>query len=184
MYLLTGMAVRCLYSVLVMHRRTDLWGPDGTILIFPWIHAWLTDFLALVFDPDRFLDERLKKYLTPNPFIFCPFNAGPRICLGQQVYIQTTHALFIPHQHFFFHFLVCLSWSYLLPCSSITGVHWICFRQISEPSTSCRMGRLWRFEGDWESLPRFASDYVRQGKYLFFLKKLPGVLLTCSFFFF
>jgi cytochrome P450 len=38
----------------------------------------------LKFDPDRFLDERLHKYLTPNPFIFCPFNAGPRICLGQQ----------------------------------------------------------------------------------------------------
>lgn len=37
------------------------------------------------FDPDRFIDYRLKKYLTPNPFIFLPFNAGPRICLGQQV---------------------------------------------------------------------------------------------------
>ncbi|KDR74320.1 hypothetical protein GALMADRAFT_250135 [Galerina marginata CBS 339.88] len=57
----------CLYSVINIHRRTDLWGPD-----------------ALEFDPDRFLDERLHKYLTPNPFIFCPFNAGPRICLGQQ----------------------------------------------------------------------------------------------------
>ncbi|KAJ3511197.1 hypothetical protein NLJ89_g4236 [Agrocybe chaxingu] len=56
-----------IYSVLYMHRRTDLWGPD-----------------ALTFDPDRFLDKRLHKYLTPNPFIFCPFNAGPRICLGQQ----------------------------------------------------------------------------------------------------
>jgi len=56
---------KCIYSVLIMHRRTDLWGPD-----------------ALVFDPDRFLDDRLHKYLTPNPFIFCPFNAGPRICLG------------------------------------------------------------------------------------------------------
>jgi len=50
-----------------MQRRTDLWGPD-----------------ALVFDPDRFLDDRVRKYLTPNPYIFCPFNAGPRICLGQQ----------------------------------------------------------------------------------------------------
>jgi hypothetical protein len=38
---------------------------------------------ALKFDPDRFLDERVK-FLTSNPFIFCPFNAGPRICLGQQ----------------------------------------------------------------------------------------------------
>lgn len=51
-----------------MHRREDLWGPD-----------------ALEFDPDRFIDSRVQKYLTPNPFIFLPFNAGPRICLGQQV---------------------------------------------------------------------------------------------------
>ncbi|KAI0344275.1 cytochrom P450 [Trametopsis cervina] len=58
---------RMLYSVFIMHRRKDLWGPD-----------------ALEFDPDRFLDERAAKYLTPNPFIFLPFNAGPRICLGQQ----------------------------------------------------------------------------------------------------
>ncbi|TRM61562.1 cytochrome P450 [Schizophyllum amplum] len=58
---------RCLYSVFLMHRRTDLWGPD-----------------AGKFDPDRFIDERLHKYLTNNPYIFVPFNAGPRICLGQQ----------------------------------------------------------------------------------------------------
>ncbi|KAJ3512958.1 hypothetical protein NLJ89_g3229 [Agrocybe chaxingu] len=58
---------RVAYSVMAMQRRKDLWGPD-----------------ALEFDPDRFLDSRLKKYLTPNPFIFLPFNAGPRICLGQQ----------------------------------------------------------------------------------------------------
>ncbi|KAI0369451.1 cytochrome P450 [Pilatotrama ljubarskyi] len=58
---------RCLYSVLLMHRRKDLWGPD-----------------AFKFDPDRFLDERVRKYLVPNPFIFLPFNPGPRICLGQQ----------------------------------------------------------------------------------------------------
>ncbi|KIK53185.1 hypothetical protein GYMLUDRAFT_49511 [Collybiopsis luxurians FD-317 M1] len=58
---------RVVYALFVMHRRTDLWGPD-----------------ALKFDPERFLDERVHKYLTPNPFIFLPFNAGPRICLGQQ----------------------------------------------------------------------------------------------------
>ncbi|KAF8126892.1 cytochrome P450 [Boletus edulis] len=55
------------YSVFLMHRRKDLWGPD-----------------AEAFDPDRFLDDRLHKYLIPQPFIFLPFNAGPRICLGQQ----------------------------------------------------------------------------------------------------
>ncbi|KAJ7721839.1 cytochrome P450 [Mycena maculata] len=55
------------FATIVMHRRTDLWGPD-----------------ALEFDPDRFLDQRLHKHLTPNPFIFLPFNPGPRICLGQQ----------------------------------------------------------------------------------------------------
>ncbi|KAI6119964.1 cytochrome P450 [Pisolithus croceorrhizus] len=54
------------FSVFLMHRRKDLWGPDADI-----------------FDPDRFVDERLK-YLTSNPYIFLPFNAGPRICLGQE----------------------------------------------------------------------------------------------------
>ncbi|KAJ1305082.1 hypothetical protein OPQ81_000122 [Rhizoctonia solani] len=58
---------RMTWSTLMMHRRKDLWGPD-----------------ADEFDPDRWLDDRLKKYVTPNPFIFVPFNAGPRICLGQQ----------------------------------------------------------------------------------------------------
>ena len=40
--------------------------------------------VAEAFDPDRFLDARVTKYLVANPFIFVPFNAGPRICLGQQ----------------------------------------------------------------------------------------------------
>lgn len=43
-----------------------------------------TVLIAHEFDPNRFLDERVKEYLVPNPFIFLPFNAGPRICLGQQ----------------------------------------------------------------------------------------------------
>ena len=48
---------------------------SSDVLTFPSAHE---------FDPDRFLDDRAKKYLVPNPFIFLPFNAGPRICLGQQ----------------------------------------------------------------------------------------------------
>ncbi|KZW04259.1 cytochrome P450 [Exidia glandulosa HHB12029] len=55
------------YAPWFIHRRKDLWGPD-----------------ADVFDPERFIDERVRTYLTANPFIFIPFNAGPRICLGQQ----------------------------------------------------------------------------------------------------
>ena len=89
-----------------MHRRTDLWGPDGM-----YDHnfslnttSWLIDspfnfYIALKFDPDRFLDYRVQKYLTPNPFIFCPFNAGPRICLGQQVY--KTHSYSFHKLNFF-----------------------------------------------------------------------------------
>ncbi|OBZ77093.1 hypothetical protein A0H81_03489 [Grifola frondosa] len=55
------------YSVFKMHRDPKHWGPD-----------------AEAFDPDRFLDSRMAKYFIQNPFIFLPFNGGPRICLGQQ----------------------------------------------------------------------------------------------------
>jgi len=66
-----------------MQRRTDLWGPDGMLSRVCNKHFTHTS-AAHTFDPDRFLDYRLKKYLAPNPYIFVPFNAGPRICLGQQ----------------------------------------------------------------------------------------------------
>jgi hypothetical protein len=79
----------------MMHRRKDLWGPDGQYInITPLITIFLTGYghISLItadqFDPDRFLDDRQRKYLTPNPFIFLPFNAGPRICLGQQVRLE------------------------------------------------------------------------------------------------
>ncbi|KAK0438217.1 cytochrome P450 [Armillaria borealis] len=72
-----------LFSTFLMHRRTDLWGPDGKIITLP-LPTLTPHPPALEFDPDRFLDSRLNKYLTPNPYIFIPFHAGPRICLGQQ----------------------------------------------------------------------------------------------------
>ncbi|OBZ76280.1 hypothetical protein A0H81_03455 [Grifola frondosa] len=40
--------------------------------------------IAEEFAPDQFLDSRIAKYFLQNPFIFLPFNSGPRICLGQQ----------------------------------------------------------------------------------------------------
>lgn len=58
-------------------RKTTLWGPD-----------------AQKFDPDRWLDERVK-IMTANPFIFQPFNAGPRICIGQQLAYNTASFLLI-----------------------------------------------------------------------------------------
>ncbi|KAK0184438.1 cytochrome P450 [Armillaria mellea] len=58
---------KVIFFPFLTHRRTDLWGPD-----------------AGEFDPDRFLDERMGKYLSSNPSIFLPFSVGPRICIGQQ----------------------------------------------------------------------------------------------------
>lgn len=54
------------YSDMLMHRRKDLWGPD-----------------AEEFVPERWTDPERLKSLTRDPFKFLPFNAGPRICLGQ-----------------------------------------------------------------------------------------------------
>lgn len=50
------------YPHILTQRHKPYWGDD-----------------ADKFDPDRFLDERVRAYLTPNPFLFVPFNAGPRI---------------------------------------------------------------------------------------------------------
>ncbi|KAF7289221.1 hypothetical protein MIND_01383400 [Mycena indigotica] len=66
------------FSTISMHRRPDLWGPD-----------------VLEWDPERFIDERLQKYLIPNPFIFLPFSAGPRICLGQQFAYHETSVFLV-----------------------------------------------------------------------------------------
>lgn len=45
---------------LLVHRNEALWGSD-----------------AHVYDPDRWLDERLQR-VTNNPGIYIPFGAGPR----------------------------------------------------------------------------------------------------------
>jgi cytochrome P450 len=51
------------YSVFVMHRRKDIYGPD-----------------ALEFRPERWAPE---ENLRPG-WGYLPFNGGPRICVGQQ----------------------------------------------------------------------------------------------------
>ncbi|KAG9007742.1 hypothetical protein FRB94_013977 [Tulasnella sp. JGI-2019a] len=54
------------WSVAAIHKRKDLWGDDAD------------DFV-----PERWMGERAKD-IAADPFQFIPFNAGPRICLGQQ----------------------------------------------------------------------------------------------------
>ncbi|KAG0336107.1 hypothetical protein BG004_008198 [Podila humilis] len=55
--------VKIAYSAYITHRMPELWGED-----------------VLVFDPERWGPERVGKI---RPFMFVPFHAGPRICLGQ-----------------------------------------------------------------------------------------------------
>ncbi|KAG8931585.1 hypothetical protein FRC00_000718 [Tulasnella sp. 408] len=57
----------CTWSVPSMHKRKDLWGED-----------------ADKFDPERWLDPARARKVVDNPFMFLPFNGGPRICIGQQ----------------------------------------------------------------------------------------------------
>jgi cytochrome P450 len=57
------------YSAYATHRLPELWGDD-----------------ALEFDPDRWGPERVGKI---RPFMFVPFHAGPRICLGQNLAYTT-----------------------------------------------------------------------------------------------
>ncbi|KAF8308485.1 cytochrome P450 monooxygenase CYP63 [Clavulina sp. PMI_390] len=54
------------YSPLLMQTRKDLWGDD-----------------AAEFRPERWLEKESLADITADPFKFIPFNAGPRICLGQ-----------------------------------------------------------------------------------------------------
>ena len=56
-----------MYSLICLHRNPDFWGPD-----------------AIEFCPERWIDGRARDAIVANPFIYIPFNAGPRICLGQQ----------------------------------------------------------------------------------------------------
>ncbi|KAG9046265.1 hypothetical protein FS837_004762 [Tulasnella sp. UAMH 9824] len=57
----------CNWSVISMHKHKDLWGED-----------------ADTFDPDRWIDPARARRVVENPFMFLPFNGGPRICIGQQ----------------------------------------------------------------------------------------------------
>ncbi|KAG0053286.1 hypothetical protein BGZ83_001386 [Gryganskiella cystojenkinii] len=57
------------YSAYTTHRMKEYWGED-----------------ALDFDPDRWGPERVGSI---KPFMFVPFHAGPRICLGQNLAYTT-----------------------------------------------------------------------------------------------
>ncbi|KAF9168873.1 hypothetical protein BGX21_001255 [Mortierella sp. AD011] len=62
------------HSAYVTHRMKEYWGED-----------------AEEFDPDRWGPERVKDI---RPFMYFPFHAGPRICLGQNfAYNQTMNTI-------------------------------------------------------------------------------------------
>jgi len=61
-----GPGVNLMYFDFLIQRRKDLWGAD-----------------ADEFSPERWIDPERLKIMTSDPFKFIPFNAGPRICLGQ-----------------------------------------------------------------------------------------------------
>lgn len=63
---LPGGDVSVMYFPLVMQRRKDLWGDD-----------------AEEFNPERWIDKERVEKMVADPFMFIPFSAGPRICLGQ-----------------------------------------------------------------------------------------------------
>ena len=46
---------------------------------------------SMQFDPSRWLDERLQKYVLSNPFNFVPFNAG--VCAHTILFSEETHVL-------------------------------------------------------------------------------------------
>ncbi|EDR07818.1 uncharacterized protein LACBIDRAFT_327539 [Laccaria bicolor S238N-H82] len=58
--------------------------PAGLLTAQPFFQLFLAFFRLWpmdVFNPDQFphfLDDRVRKYITPNPFIFLPFNASSR----------------------------------------------------------------------------------------------------------
>ncbi|KAF8308490.1 cytochrome P450 [Clavulina sp. PMI_390] len=54
------------YAPFLMQTRRDLWGDD-----------------AAEFRPERWLEKESLAEITADPFRFIAFNAGPRICLGQ-----------------------------------------------------------------------------------------------------
>ncbi|KAF8329542.1 cytochrome P450 monooxygenase CYP63 [Cantharellus anzutake] len=65
-YYVPGGLANVFFIPLLMQRRKDLWGEDAE------------DFL-----PERWIEPNRIKELTDDPFKFLPFNAGPRLCLGQ-----------------------------------------------------------------------------------------------------
>ena len=110
---------------------------------------------------DRFLGDRVGRYLTPNPLSFV------RSLQNLVFVLDSRHAhLQIqahPETQELFFFFVCLSWSDIFACSPITAVQWIRFRKIWKYPATTRMGpSLWwhfqlpsnRFWTVWRRLKR------------------------------
>ena len=125
---------RTIYSPLVMHRRTDLWGPDG-------ISSQLQNsWLARLTHTPSLSSPRIWSWSLPRWKSEEIFNSEPLHFLSFQR--RTSHLsgttgitdfLVNKYQKLIYLFPVRLSWSHILPYSLIPIIHWVHLRQLFKP---------------------------------------------------
>ncbi|KIO25816.1 hypothetical protein M407DRAFT_24871 [Tulasnella calospora MUT 4182] len=95
----------CIYSTISIQRRKDLWGDD-----------------AEEYNPERWMDPERARKTASDPFMFLPFNGGPRICLGQQfAYNEASFVLFRILQKFS---RITLAQDEAAPASALPPASW------------------------------------------------------------
>ena len=105
-----GSSTNC-FSKTIKIKGVDFTPKTGFVLNFDAIHKDPKEWIdPLTFNPDRF-DPTSKMYLRPdgqmrNPFSFCPFFGGKRICLGKTLAeFMTVFTLPLVMYHFDFEFV-------------------------------------------------------------------------------
>jgi hypothetical protein len=119
--------------------------------------------LALEFDPDRFIDERLNKYLTPNPYIFLPFNAGKS---QRPSLLENLHQCVLNRAQDLSRTTIRIQRIFVLPHSSFTIVLLFQSRERCAAlgfATSCRVENSYRSGCRGRDRVEESFDYVCEG---------------------
>ena len=139
-----------------MHRRTDLWGPDGmNTICFECPIGWLICLLSSTGIRSWSLPGwKGAQIFNPEPLHFLSFQRRtPYLPWTTSTYKPSLHKYKKLRKKPFLLFSVCLSWSHLFPYSPIATVHRIWFGTIWKSSSSGGLGRLWWFEGTEKVVP-------------------------------